>query len=113
MALMEDNAPSTEALTRKLNEILTETEDDAGQFSFKEETIEKVMQELYKEIIASPSPTPTPSNESLVVQVEPQNEPTGLRLGEEKKGDEDFDDEWLARVLNWGQGQVLDTSDWF
>jgi len=61
----------TEALTLMLNEILTDSETDVGQPCFKEETIEKVMQELYKEIMASPlSPTPTlpsSSDASLVV----------------------------------------------
>ncbi|RZC05906.1 hypothetical protein D0Y65_013792 [Glycine soja] len=95
---MEENASSTEALTRKLDEILTETENDAGQFCFKEETVEKFMQELYKEIIASP---PTPSN---AVQV--QNDSVGLQvvIGEDKTDEGHFDeDDWLARVLRWGQ----------
>ncbi|KAH1124266.1 hypothetical protein GLYMA_06G052200v4 [Glycine max] len=93
---MEENASSTEALTRKLDEILTETENDAGQFCFKEETVEKFMQELYKEIIASP---PTPSN---AVQV--QNDSVGLQvvIGEDKTDEGHFDeDDWLARVLRW------------
>ncbi|KAL2346550.1 hypothetical protein Fmac_000550 [Flemingia macrophylla] len=47
-------SPSTEALIRKLHEILNDN-NDVGQFSFKEETIQKLMQELYKEIIAPPS----------------------------------------------------------
>ncbi|KAK7352540.1 hypothetical protein VNO80_17962 [Phaseolus coccineus] len=46
----------TEALPLMLHHILTDSESDVGQSSFKEETIEKVMQELYKEIMAEPSP---------------------------------------------------------
>ncbi|KAH1252612.1 hypothetical protein GmHk_04G009539 [Glycine max] len=98
MALMEENASSTEALTRKLDEILTETENDVGQFSFEEEAVEKFMQELYKEIIASP-PTPSePPSSSNVLQV--QND----SIVAQDEGDFD-DDEWLARVLSSGQAQ--------
>ncbi|RDX58281.1 hypothetical protein CR513_62412, partial [Mucuna pruriens] len=113
---MGNNAPSTEALTRKLDEILTDTESDVGQFCFEEETIEEVMQELYKEIIMAsppqpPSPTPTPfpssSNASLLLQVQPQLQSVSPQLGQDKKDQEDFDDEWLARVLNWGQLQLI------
>ncbi|KAG5045046.1 hypothetical protein JHK86_014452 [Glycine max] len=90
---MEENASSTEALTRKLDEILTETENDAGQFCFKEETVEKFMQELYKEIIASP---PTPSN---AVQV--QNDSVGLQvvIGEDKTDEGHFDESLLLLLI--------------
>ncbi|CAJ1973533.1 unnamed protein product [Sphenostylis stenocarpa] len=126
MALVQDDSLSTEeeTLTLKLHEILTDSDNDVGQFCFKEETIEKLMQELYKEITASPTspkpPSPNPtlfsssSNASLVVQVDPQDGSMGLEVGHDQKTDEgDFDEEWLARVLGWSQGQVLDTTDWF
>ncbi|QCE16400.1 hypothetical protein DEO72_LG11g3414 [Vigna unguiculata] len=126
MALIQDNAVSTEeeALTFMLHEILTDSETDVGQFCFKEETIEKLMQELYKEIttitVSAPSPEPpsptTPtlsSNVSVGGQVEPEDEIVEFEVAQKTEEEEfkDFDDEWLARVLSWSQ--VLDTADWF
>ncbi|WVZ19272.1 hypothetical protein V8G54_006594 [Vigna mungo] len=116
MTLIQDNAVSTEekALTLMLQEILTDSdsESDVGQSCFKEETIEKVMQELYKEIIVSaPSPESPPptltlsSNVSLVEQEDQQDELVEFEVAQKTEEEEfkDFDDEWLARVLSWSQ----------
>lgn len=122
MPLIQDNAVSTEeeALTLMLQEILTDSENDVGQSCFKEETIEKLMQELYKEITVSapspesPSPTPTlSSNVSLVGQEDQQDELLEFEVPQKTEEEEfkDFDDEWLARMLSWSQ--VFDTTDWF
>ncbi|KAJ1423439.1 hypothetical protein SESBI_12377 [Sesbania bispinosa] len=141
----QSRPPCTEDLTQKLHELLTDSDNDAvGHFSFKEETIEEVMQEFYKEIACPKPPSPTSStplslsehsslsyspnpevdeNVSLVQLQDGSDELVGLGngVGQEKKilerrqDEVDFDDEWLARVLSWGQGQgqVMDTSDWF
>ncbi|BAT77979.1 hypothetical protein LR48_Vigan04g236200 [Vigna angularis] len=122
MTLIQDNAVSTEeeAVTLMLQEILTDFESDGGQSYFKEETIEKVMEELYKEITVSalspesPSPTPTlSSNVSLLRQEDQQDEPLEFEVAQKTEEEEfkDFDDEWLARMLNWSQ--VFDTTDCF
>lgn len=125
---------TTDTLTGKLHELLSDSENDASQFSFEEETIEEVMQEFYNEIIACPkqpsSPTITaqlPKMEEIplpVVELCHDNENISECAGfevvqeckmEEREEDElgDFDDEWLARVLNWGQGKVGDIDHWF
>ncbi|GAU31329.1 hypothetical protein TSUD_315390 [Trifolium subterraneum] len=101
----------TEALTGKLNDLLADSDDyHSSEFSFQEETIEEVMQEFYKEIIACPkeqppsptTPLPEPKVEEIPAPVVQSNE---LFAGLENfEGDFDYDDEWLARVLNWGQG---------
>ncbi|KAL9313134.1 hypothetical protein ACSQ67_018586 [Phaseolus vulgaris] len=88
----------TEALALMLHHILTDSETDVAQ-CFKEETIEKVMQELYKEIMASPpSSTPTlfSSDASLVVQVHPQDESVEIEVTHDQK------------TCNGDQGQLLD-----
>lgn len=124
---------TTEALTGKLNELLTDSDNDAAvQFFFEEEMIEEVMQELYKEIaspkppasptppLPSPSPSLSPSSQSSYspntkVEMPTEKEKESPLKGREDEGD--FDEEWLARVLTWGaqgQGQVADTtSEWF
>ncbi|KAK7410140.1 hypothetical protein VNO78_00683 [Psophocarpus tetragonolobus] len=111
--LMQDTTPSTDTLTLKLDEILSDTDYDVGQFCFNEETIENLMQELSKEITASPTPTPPPSP-SNVPLLQPQNDSV---VGLDKLDEADFDDEWLARVLASasasGHGQFIDTTDWF
>ncbi|CAJ2643821.1 unnamed protein product [Trifolium pratense] len=101
----------TEPLTGKLNDLLTDSDDyDSSEFSFEEETIEEVMQEFYKEIIACPKqqqpPSPTtPLSETKTEEILPVVESNDLFAGlENVEGDFVYDDEWLSRVLNWGQG---------
>ncbi|KAK2445780.1 hypothetical protein QL285_016672 [Trifolium repens] len=100
---------SAECITGKLNDLLTDTDDyDVSEFSFKEETIEEVMQEFYKEIIACPkqsppSPTTPLPPEPKTEEIPPVVESNDL-FAELENVEGDFDDEWLARVLNWGQG---------
>jgi len=108
---------TTEALTRKLHELLPDSDDEVSEFCFEEETIEKLMQEFYKEIIAFPKQpsktTPLPSKMeefSPVVELHPSANPHELVEEYKNMEEDDFDDEWLARVLNWGQN---DTSKWF
>ncbi|KAK7351272.1 hypothetical protein VNO77_10592 [Canavalia gladiata] len=103
----KSNAPSsTEPLTRKIEDLLTdwEKENDPAQFCFKEETIEEFMQDLYKEIITKP-PSPTPTTPHL----------QDLPVSHVTKDESDFDDDWLARFLTWGQNHphLLHTTDWF
>jgi hypothetical protein len=98
----------TEPLTGKLNDLLTDSDDyDVSEFSFKEETIEEVMQEFYKEIIACPKQSPpsptTPLPEPKTEEIPPVVESNDLFV-ELGNVEVDFDDEWLSRVLNWGQG---------
>jgi len=113
---------TTEALTRKLHELLPDSDDEASEFCFEEETIEELMQEYYKEIIAFPkqpsttTPLPPKVEEISPVVVELHHNAKPHELVEEYKNmeEDDFDDEWLARVLNWGQNiKVGDTSEWF
>lgn len=112
---------TTEALTRKLHELLPDSDDEASEFYFEEETIEELMQEFYKEIIAFPkqpsTTTPLPPKveeiSPVVVELHP-NANANQHVEEYKNMEEDdFDDEWLARVLSWGQNKVGDTSEWF
>ncbi|OIW21033.1 hypothetical protein TanjilG_28259 [Lupinus angustifolius] len=51
---------SEEVITGKLHELLDESDnEDCGQFCFQEETVEGVMQELFKEIAFPYSQTPS------------------------------------------------------
>ncbi|AES73399.2 hypothetical protein MtrunA17_Chr3g0135681 [Medicago truncatula] len=113
-----------EALARKLHELLPDSDDEVSEFCFEEETIEKLMQEFYKEIIAFPEqPSTTTPLISKVEEFSPvvdlHSNANANELVEEYKYMEedeegDFDDEWLARVLNWSQNiKVGDTSEWF
>lgn len=118
---------TTEALAGKLHELLADSDIDASQFSFEEETIEEVMQEFYKEIIACPITPMLPKEEeeeeiSPVVELHHDAAEAGEfeKIGvveeytmEEFEDEVDFDDEWLAKVLNWSQGKVGDTNHWF
>ena len=137
---MEEESPhSTESLIGKLQELFTDSDNDVGQFCFQEEMIEEVMQELYKEIACSPLPIPLSPTSTPLPSLQPSHAPNakegmpgtengslhdesdklvGFGVVEEKKMEEGFedgedfdDDEWLARVLSWGQD--VDTSDWF
>ncbi|CAI8599401.1 unnamed protein product [Vicia faba] len=114
---------TTEALTGKLHELLADSDTDASQFSFEEEAIEEVMQEFYKEIVACPAEEEKMISISPVVELHHDadaGEFEKVGVVEEYKMEEleyevDFDDEWLAKVLNWSnQSKVGDTSNhWF
>lgn len=114
---------TTEALAGKLQELLTDSDTDASEFSFEEETIEEVMQEFYKEIIACPTPLlpKADSAEEEEMEIPPVDAGEFEEVGdvevykmEEFEYEVDFDDEWLAKVLNWSnQGKIGDTDHWF
>ncbi|CAL0322551.1 unnamed protein product [Lupinus luteus] len=136
---MEQSPDSAEeVLTGKLHELLDESDnEECGQFCFQEETVEGVMQELFKEIAFPYSQTPSqvfvndgkngscgasvsdtastvmagievvsPSGGFLLTE----KASTVVDIEEEKKMEvfdggnfDDYDDEWIGRVLSWSQ----------
>lgn len=122
-----------EGLKGKLHELLDESdgEGECGQFRFQEETVEEVMQELYKEI-AFPLSQTVPSSvfvndgkngscgasvsdtaSTVMAGIEvvspgaggfPVTGNVSAAVEEEKKIEGfDLDDEWIGRVLSWSQ----------
>nr|KYP72243.1 hypothetical protein KK1_004831 [Cajanus cajan] len=99
---MDHNPNSTEeALTKKLHEILVELDNEESEkFSFQEEMIEEVMQELYKEIAFSTSHVPINPPVAKNGSCEILKETSQALFGFDDW--EHLDCEWVGRAFrNW------------
>ncbi|KAL2317915.1 hypothetical protein Fmac_031791 [Flemingia macrophylla] len=112
------NPAEEEAPTRKLHEILAEMDkEECEEFSFQEEMVEEVMQELYKEIALSTNYVPvnppilmdymnnrscgtliSSSTSTMMAEIEGKKEVSSETLFE-FDDTEHLDCEWVGRVF--------------